>query len=131
MKKIYRDISRKVGSETVRHYETKFRKISLQGLKNGLNRGKSYTLFYFTKDYNIKYEVVIQFWRLDIIPELKRKYKKETYVLGIEKGDARYTFDENTLLIDEHHEFHKVEEIISYLDKRGYLKKEEWIKDEK
>ncbi|MEK6862515.1 MAG: hypothetical protein AABY07_11240 [Nanoarchaeota archaeon] len=129
MKRIYRTISRKVGQERVKDYVIRFKNINLQSLKNGLERGRSFTLAYLIKNKKIKYEIIIQFWRLDVIPNLKKKYKKETYVLGVEKGDARWQIDHENLLIDERHEFHKVEEIINYLDKKGYLKREEWIKD--
>src|SRR3989338_8979393 len=130
MKKLYRTLFKKIENKLC-NYEVAFNRISLNSLKNDLSKGEEFILFYFTKENSTKNEMVVQFSRLDIIPELKKKYKKETYVLGVEKGDARYTLAESTLLIDERHEFHKVEEIINYLDKKGYLKRNDWIKDEK
>lgn len=103
---------------------------TLNEIKDRLANGEEFAFWYLDKKEVITYKTQINFWRLDIIPKLKKKYKKETYVLGIERGDARWVLEEGNLIIDERHEFHTVEEIIDYLDKKGYLKKKDWIKNE-
>lgn len=108
-------------------------KYNLSQLKKKLLFRKDNEIYFY---YNINidgtvYKTHIRFWRLDTIPELKDKYPKETYVLLIERGDARYALELGNLNIDERHEFHTIEEIIEYLDKKGYLKREDWIIEEK
>lgn len=72
---------------------------------------------------------IIQFWRLDVIESLKKEYKKETYVLTTEKYEKMH-IQEGEEIIDERLEFNTIEEIIDYLDKKGYLKREDWIIEE-
>ena len=66
---------------------------------------------------------------MDIIPELKQKYTSETYVLTIEKYDSRYV-PEGDLAIDERLEFTNLQEAIDYLVSKGFLKRDDLIKDE-
>ena len=102
---------------------------SLTDLKQELSDGKEYFIDYTTKGKEIDYRTIIHFWRLDIIDkETNKKYKKETYVLLIERGDARYYIEEGNLVIDIRLEFHKLEELIDYLVKNKYVKKSEIIK---
>ena len=119
------------GDNQLKPYVKSFSRIFLKDLKNNLNKKGSYTLFYNLLENNEELQLVFMFWRLDIIKELKKKYKTETYVLNIEKGKPGFdSFHSDELLIDERHEFHTVEEIIDYLDEKGYLKREDWINNE-
>lgn len=81
-----------------------------------------------TKESEVPFNLDISIWRLDVVPELKEEYNKETYVVLIEKYDSRYT-PEGNCLIEKRLEFHKIEDIILYLDEEGILKKEEWVED--
>lgn len=107
----------------------KSEKISVKELFRILDSGRQVWHNYTTVEKCVKYMTALTFWRLDVILNLKKEYKKETYVLRIDKGLAK-NFDifSKDLVIDERHEFHTVEEIIDYLDKKGYLKRKDWIK---
>ena len=98
-------------------------------LKTILQKGTHIAITYSTKPRKTEFYTEIGFNRLDIISSLKKRYKKETYVLTVFKGKAA-TFDifSKDLIIDERHEFHTVEEIIDYLHKKDYLKRKDWIK---
>ncbi len=104
------------------------KKYTLNRLKGRLSSGKG--VFFCIKEDkgNIVYNIDIEFWRLDIIKEIKDKYPKETYVLTIEKYNSEYPGDkEGGCLIELRQEFNSVEDIIDYLDKNKFIKKEEWI----
>ena len=110
----------------------KNRKYDLEKIRNLLANFKQLWYSYVIKLDNKDYLTKISFSRLDIVPELKKEYKKETYVLTIYRGELE-GFDEfsDDLVIDERLEFNNIREVINYLDKKEYLKKENWLMEDK
>ena len=116
----------------IENYELdKTGKITVKTLVKLLATGRQVWHNITTVEKRVKYMTALSMWRLDVIPSIKKDYKKETYVLGIDKGKAKnFDFFSKDLIIDERHEFHTVDEIVDYLDIMAYLKKERWIAQE-
>ena len=104
------------------------KKYSINRLKGKLSNKKDVYITLGEEINGVKYHIDISIWRPDLL--LKGEYTKETYNLSIEEYDAKYRSCNAVKLIDERHEFSTIEEVIDYLDKK-YLKKEDWIEDEK
>lgn len=103
------------------------KKHTLSYLIENLSKKFEFSVSYLIKEKDVTYRINVHFWRLDVIENLKKVYKSEKYVLLIKKGIAE-TFDPfYDLLIDERIEFDSFEKLVEYLDKTGYLKREEWI----
>lgn len=105
-------------------------KYNLRDLRKKLSQKELIEFSYENKLKNDIFRTFIRMWRLDLRKDESGEYPEEKYCLLVEKGNIKYYFEEGNLVIDERHEFNKVEEIIKYLDKKGYLKRGEWIKDD-
>ncbi len=106
------------------------RRYTLNYLKGILSNGKVVQFRLIEKKGGLEYVTVVGFWRLDVIKSLKRKYPEETYVVKIEKGDARYVLEEGGLILDEKKEFSKLEDLLDYLDQSGCIKKKDLLKED-
>jgi hypothetical protein len=106
------------------------KKYTLNRLRGVLSNGKDIYLYSEESENGIFYVKRVSIWRPDVVKSVKEKNTKETYVVTVEKWDKRYS-PEGQELIDESAEFSSLQEVIEYLDKKGYLKKSDWIEDEK
>ncbi len=113
-------------------YVGPLKKFRISELKKLTKKFKDIGCFYATRENGVYYRTELSFNRVDIFKQYRKLYKTETYVLTVFRGKLK-NFDifSKNLLIDERHEFHTIEQIIDYLDRKGYLKKEEWIATEK
>ena len=104
------------------------KKYTLSQMTGRLSNGKNIIININKIEDGIEYETDIKIWRVDILPELKEKYPKETYILTIEKYDAKYIYPEGTaLVIDKRMEFSKIEDALEYLFKNKFIMEDELI----
>ena len=106
------------------------KKYTLNHLKGRINNGKTFFLRLKEQKGDLTLNLDINFWRLDIIKNLKKEYGKETYVLTIEKYDSRFYPTNTKCLVDIREEFSSIEDILSYLEKNKFIKKEDLIEDD-
>lgn len=112
----------------------KLKKYKINELKGKLSNGKNVFIVLSEKKGKIFYNIDINLFRADLIKKLhsEKEYDKETYILTIEKYDTAYPGDkEANCIIDERLIFNHLRETIDYLDKKRFLKREDWIIDEK
>ena len=105
----------------------KMKKYTPNQLNGKLGNRKDICIILKEKEEETVYNIEIRFWRADLI---EKNYPKETYILTIQKYDSRYYSSDTTLLVDKRLEFHTVEEVLDYLDKNNFVKKEDLIKNE-
>ncbi len=105
-------------------------KYTLRDLRKRLSQKEIIEFSYESKLKNDTFRTFIRMWRLNLGKDDFNEYPKERYCLLIEKGNIKYYFEEDHLVVNERHEFNTIEEIIEYLDKNGYLKRSERTKDD-
>ena len=105
------------------------KKYNLSNLKGAVSNGKY--IFLTSKECkgDIIFNIDIKICRADLNFK-KYKDKGETYFLRLEKYDSKFPGDkEGGCVLELSVYFRTAEEVIDWLDKKGYLKREEWIKE--
>lgn len=110
----------------------KLKKYTFKELKGRLSNGKDVLIVLNEYSKGVHYDIDINIIRADLKGSFsKKKYDTETYILTIEKHDSRYTAFDTECLIDEKLTFIKLEEVVDYLERKKFIKKKEWIINEK
>ena len=123
----------KIGLIVVEKTRLLFEKCSLNDFKKRILDGKNVRILCDVLIYNEACKAYVKILKRDLfcVDNWKKTKTKigEKYHIEI-NGSLKNMKIENNLL-EEKHEFNSLPNAISYLDKKGYLKKEEWIKNEK
>lgn len=111
----------------------KLNSYTLSRLKGKLSNRKNVLILLKEKIRGITYNLQIELWRGDLMKPsiMNQKYSEETYILTIEKYDSRYASPNVKCIIDKRLEFSSLTDVIDYLDKNKFVKKSDWIIDEK